>query len=123
MKEDFLCPILSQQHLSKTTGHSFAKQEIQWWPERENKKKKQPNIHTGDRNVLKGSTLRNGAAELRFSQPISIIISCEGKTVSLRTCISSALMTIHLSGTLQSQSLYMCIEDLLSLSEHQKWFF
>lgn len=39
MKEDFLCPILSQQHLSKTTGHSFAKQEIQWWPERENKKK------------------------------------------------------------------------------------
>lgn len=73
--------------------------------------------------MLKGSTLRNGAAELRFSQPISIIISCEGKTVSLRTCISSALMTIHLSGTLQSQSLYMCIEDLLSLSEHQKWFF
>lgn len=72
--------------------------------------------------MLKGSTLRNGAAELRFSQPISIIISCEGKTVSLRTCISSALMTIHLSGTLQSQSLYMCIEDLLSLSEHQKCF-
>lgn len=73
--------------------------------------------------MLKGTTLRNGAAELRFSQPISIIISCEVKTVSLRTCISSALMTIHLSGTLQSQSLYMCIEDLLSLSEHQKWFF
>lgn len=42
---------------------------------------------------------------------------------SIATYISSALMTIHLSGTLQSQSLYMCIEDLLSLSEHQKWFF